>query len=113
MTQTSTATQYFRTAKGNVKHSDFHCANYRRSITLGAVIELDAAEAATWAACEVCCDDAEVKATAAAAAAKADALCANEGVTQSKRIQSNCRSCGKLGTVNRGTGKLKAHKPQR
>jgi hypothetical protein len=105
-------TNYFRTAKGSHRHTNWTCANFRRSIHLGDVIELTAAEAADYAPCDVCCPGDEVKAHAEKAAAKADAMCANAGVTHPKRIQSACRSCGKVGKVDRRTGSLRAHKPQ-
>jgi hypothetical protein len=106
----ATAT-YFRTAKGDHRHTDFHCANYRRSIHLGDVITMTPAEAADYAPCDVCCPGDEVKAAAAAAQAKSDAMCTNSGVTHPGRIESTCRDCGKRGKVNRSTGKLRGHKP--
>lgn len=101
---------YYRTAKGSHRHASYTCANNRRAIELGDVTELTAAEAAEWAACEVCCDDAEVAASAQAAAAKADAQCANGGVRRPKHIESECRDCGKRGKVDRRTGKLRPHR---
>lgn len=109
---TATQTRYFRTVKGNAWHTDFHCANYRRSIQLGAVIELTAAETEGYAPCEVCAPNDMIKAAAVKAAEKADAMCRNSGVTHPQRIQSVCQDCNKRGTVDRRTGALRAHKPQ-
>lgn len=113
MSMTTTAAQsFYRTAKGSHRHISFQCANFRRSISLGDVVEIPAGEVKDWAPCDVCCDGHEVIEHAAKVAAKADAMCGNEGVTHPKRIQSNCRTCGKLGKVDRRTGSLRAHKPQ-
>lgn len=112
-TTEATGTQtYYRTAKGSHRHADATCANFRRSIHLGGVTEIPADEAAGWAPCEACCDDTTVTTAQAAATAKADAMCANADVTHPQRIQSACRSCGKVGKVDRRTGSLRAHKPQ-
>lgn len=104
------ATRYYRTAKGSHRHADWTCANTRRSIQTGAVSEIPAAEAASWAPCDVCCDPTEVRAAATQATAKADGQCANTGVRKPRQIQSECVDCGKRGTVNRSTGSLRAHK---
>jgi hypothetical protein len=112
MTQTTTTGQtYYRTAKGSHRHAAWTCANSRRSIQLGAVTEIPAAEVSGWAPCEDCCDTATVKAATAATAAQVAAQCPNTGVRNPKHIQSECRDCGKRGTVNRSTGQLRAHKP--
>jgi hypothetical protein len=112
MTTTETTGQtYYRTAKGSHRHAAWACANSRRSIQLGGVTEIPADEVAGWAPCEDCCDTAAVKAATAVAAVKAAAQCPNTGVLNPKRIQSECRDCGKHGTVNRSTGQLRAHKP--
>lgn len=101
---------YYRTAKGSHRHADWSCANVRRSIHLGDVTEIPATEIADWAACDICCTEAEVVASIAATVAKEAAMCRNTGVRKPKHIQSECRDCGKRGTVNRSTGKLRAHK---
>jgi hypothetical protein len=110
-TNEDAATRYFRTAKGSHRHADWHCANFRRSIHLGDVVELTAAEVAEWAPCDVCCTGHEVTEHAEQARAAAAAQCRNSGVVRPKHIQSECRDCGKRGTVNRATGRLRAHKP--
>ena len=103
-------TSYYRTAKGSHRHLSFECANQRRHILLGDVSVIPADEAEGWAPCEDCCPAGEVAAAAAKAAAKAEQMCANEGVAKPRHIESTCRSCGKRGKVDRRTGKLRAHK---
>jgi hypothetical protein len=103
-------TTYYRTAKGSHKHLSHGCANQRRDILTGAVSEIPAAEVKDWAPCEHCCPTGEVTEHAAQAAAKAETMCANVGVVKPKHIESECRSCGKRGKVDRRTGKLRAHK---
>lgn len=104
--------EYYRTGQGDHRHQDFYCANARRSIHTGDPVAIPADEIASWPACEHCCPAAEVRASAEAARAKADEMCRNSGVTHPKRINSACKDCGKTGAVQRGTGKLRAHKPQ-
>jgi hypothetical protein len=106
-------TRYFRTARGSHRHADFYCANVRRSIMLGPVTELAADEAADWAPCDVCCTGHEVTAHAVTVQAKTAARCRNRGVERPNRIYSVCRDCGKEGKVDRRTGSLRAHEPQR
>ncbi len=101
-------TNYYRTSKGDARHADRECANQRRAID-SAVIELTDAEAAEMAPCEHCTSPAEQAAAEQAAAKQAETRCPNPGVTHPKRIQSNCRACGKPGKVNRRTGKIAAH----
>jgi hypothetical protein len=113
MTNTGTAaptTAYFRTAKGSHRHANYECANQRRAIESGNPTEIPTSEIKNWAACEHCCDTGEVAASIQAAAAKEAAMCRNSGVRNPKCIQSECRDCGKRGTVNRSTGSLRAHK---
>ncbi len=113
MTNTTDAATrtYYRTAKGSHRHADWTCANTRRSIFLGDVTEIPADEVKDWAACDVCCTEAEVIASVAAVEAKAATMCRNSGVRKPRHIQSECTDCGKRGTVNRSTGTLRAHKP--
>lgn len=117
MNTTATTITFFRTAKGSKRHASWYCANRRRAITSGNPIALEAGEAREWAPCKACCPAdlvaAERAEEQAREAAKRDALCDNAGVTHPKRIRSACKSCGKVGTVVRSTGSLKAHKPQR
>jgi hypothetical protein len=106
---TSTA-QYFRTAKGSHRHTDWHCANSHRAILLGDPLIIPADEAKDWAPCTVCCDaDETTEATAPATKVR----CPNTGVTHpgSRRLHDTCRDCGKPGAVNRSTGTLRAHAP--
>lgn len=103
-------TIYFQTAKGSHRHADFECANQRRAIASGDPIAIPADKVSEWAPCEHCTAPGEQAAHAAKVAAKASAQCANAGVTHPKRVQSECISCGKRGTVNRSTGSLRAHK---
>lgn len=111
-TNKATATQtYYRTAKGSHRHTDWYCANQRRSIQLGDVSEIPAGQVKDWAPCDVCCPADEVVSHVVAEQAKADEKCANTGVRNPRHIQSECRDCGKRGTVNRSTGTLRAHKP--
>jgi hypothetical protein len=115
MTKTGTAAEtatYYRTTKGSHRHASRYCANFRRSILLGDVIVIPAAEVTDWAPCADCTTEADQAAAITAAAVKADAMCANTGVRNPRCIQSECRDCGKRGTVNRSTGSLRAHKPQ-
>ena len=111
MTQMEQAggTRYYRTAKGSHRHANWTCANFRRSIHLGDVIEMTATEAADFAPCDVCCTGHEVEAHAAKVETEAAAQCPNTGVRNPRFIQSECRDCGKRGTVNRSTGALRAH----
>lgn len=108
---TDTATRaYYRTAKGSHRHADWTCANTRRSIQLGDVTEIPAGEIKDWAACDVCCTEAEVAASIVAVEAKAEAMCKNSGVRKPRHIESECLDCGKRGKVNRATGSLRAHR---
>ncbi len=112
MASTKTETvKHYQTAKGSHRHQDWHCANQRRSIQTGAVTEIPADKVSQWPACEHCCPVEEVRESAKAAAAKADEMCANTGVANPRHIQSTCNDCGKRGSVNRSTGKLRGHKP--
>lgn len=114
MSAAATGTRtYYRTAKGSHRHADWYCANGRRSIQLGDVIEIPAAEVAEWAPCDVCTSAEEVKAHTVKVEARVAEMCTNTGVRNPRCIQSECRDCGKRGTVNRSTGTLRAHKPQR
>ena len=113
MARTATATEtvtYWRTGKGSHKHENEWCANGRRSIFTGDILVIPANEADAWPACEHCCSTETIRKTAEAAAKKADEMCANTGVANPRRIQSTCNDCGKLGSVNRSTGKLRGHK---
>jgi hypothetical protein len=101
---------YYRTAKGSHKHTNYSCANLRRQIQTGPVTEIPANEVTEWTPCEHCCPTGEVAEAAAKAAAKTAAMCANVGVVKPRHIESECRSCGKRGKVDRRTGKLRAHK---
>ncbi len=109
MTETTT---FYRTAYGSHRHVSWFCANARRDIASGDPIAIPADEVSSWAACEHCCPADDVRESAAALRAKADEMCRNSGVTHPKRINSVCRDCGKAGKVQRGTGKIRAHKPQ-
>lgn len=103
-------TTYYRTGKGSHRHADVHCANVLRQIHTGDPVKLSADEAPSWAPCSNCCDAAEIaKETAPAKPVK----CANTGVTDTKRLYSKCRDCGKEGAVNRSTGTLRAHAPKK
>jgi hypothetical protein len=108
-TTTAAAARYFRTAKGSHVHADFECANQRRAIALGDPIECGIDEMAP---CEHCMPTGAVAAHLAQLAAKQDTMCAGGGVTHPQRVQSKCKSCEKVGKVDRRTGSLRAHKPQ-
>jgi hypothetical protein len=103
-------TIYYRTAKGSHKHISHGCANQRRDIMTGDVSIIPANEVADWTPCEHCCPTGMVAEAAAKAADKAAAMCPNDGVVKPRHIESECRSCGKRGKVDRRTGKLRAHK---
>lgn len=103
-------TIYYRTGKGSHRHTDFYCANTRRSLFTGDVTVIPTDEVAGWAPCDVCCGADEVAAHAATVAAAQDEMCRNSGVTNPRRMRSTCRDCGKEGAVNRSTGKIKAHR---
>jgi hypothetical protein len=107
----NTTATYYRTAKGSHRHLSFECANQLRAIRSGTPTVIPAAEVTDWAACEHCCDTAEVVASVKAAAARQDDMCTNSGVLNPRCVQSECRDCGKRGSVNRSTGSLRAHKP--
>ncbi|MFD6638368.1 hypothetical protein ACFWDN_21405 [Micromonospora chalcea] len=100
---------FYRTAKGTKRHADWACANYRRSIHLGPVVTIPEAEVADWAPCAKCAEGVAVPA-AAPAEAKPEA-CRNSGVRHPRRVESECRDCGKRGKVDRRTGKLRGHAP--
>lgn len=114
---TTAASKFYRTAKGSKRHLVWGCANQRRAITSGDPILIPATEVKDWAPCKHCCPAdlvaQERTAEAARTATKQAEQCANVSVRNPRRIQSECTSCGKRGTVNRSTGKLKGHKPQR
>lgn len=101
-------TTYYRTAKGSHVHADFECANQRRAISSGTPVEVAYGELPP---CEHCCTPDQVSEAAHKAQAIADAMCTNPGVTHPQRVRSACRSCGKVGTVDRRNGRLRAHKP--
>lgn len=114
MTATAaTATTYYRTNYGSHRHQSWACANGRRAIQSGGVIEIPAGEVKDWAPCRFCCPEAAALPAPAPAApvAPAKPQCPNEGVRNPRHIQSECRSCGKRGTVQRSTGKLRPHAP--
>ena len=103
-------TTYYRTRKGNKAHAVANCANQRRSIHTGSILEIAAAELAGWSGCQHCCSAEQIAELAAAGtAAPAAAKCANYGVTNPRAMYSTCRSCGKQGKVNRSTGTIRAH----
>ena len=110
---TSEQPTYYRTARGSHRHTRWTCANVRRSIQMGPVTEIPAAEVADWAPCDVCCGATEVTEHAARTAAATAEKCPNPGVVKPRHIESECRACGKRGKVNRSTGKIAAHKPAR
>lgn len=104
--------KFYRTRKGSKAHAKSHCANARRAIGSGSILEIPAAELAGWAGCLHCCSAEQIAELAAAGTAPAaPAKCANAGVKNSRMIYSECRSCGKSGKVNRSTGALRAHEP--
>lgn len=110
--QNTTPAKYWRTTFGTHRHVSEFCANARRAIGSGYPTVIPADEVQSWTPCEHCCPTGEVQEAAKAAAAKADEMCRNSGVTHPKRINSKCRDCGKEGKVNRSTSTLRAHKPQ-
>jgi hypothetical protein len=107
---------FYRTAKGQKRHQSFQCANQRRSIHTGNPQVIEVAEVKNWAPCSHCCPadlvERETREAATRAQAAQDDRCKNEGVRHPQRIQSECRSCGKRGTVDRRNGRLRAHRPQ-
>lgn len=109
-------TTFYRTRKGQKRHQSFECANQRRSIQLGGPVAIPATEVKDWTPCSFCCPadlvERETAEAAKRAQARQDAMCANAGVTHPQRVKSACRSCGKVGSVHRSTGSLRAHKPQ-
>lgn len=103
---------YWRTGKGSHRHASFYCANGKRDIMTGDCQPLDKDEALNWAPCLDCCSDADKEAHAVAEAARAETMCPNSGLVHNpQRIQNQCSDCGKWGTTNRATGRLRAHKP--
>ncbi len=112
-TRANGTTIFYRTGQGNMRHASFFCANSKRSLYTGDVTELPETEAADWQPCTDCCTDADVLEAQAAAAAKQATMCPNSGIGHPGRgrIQDTCKDCGKLGTVNRSTGRIRAHKP--
>lgn len=108
-------TTFYRTRKGSKRHQSFECANQRRSIHTGDPIAIPAGELKDWTPCAHCCPadlvEREAKAATAAAEAKKVDQCANRGVRHPQRMQSECTSCGKRGTVDRRTGRLRPHRP--
>jgi hypothetical protein len=104
-------TIYWRSGQGNMRHASFYCINSKRSIFTGDCLVIPADEVEQWTPCADCCTEADVTTAAQAAAAKAAANCRNSGVVHPGRISSYCKDCGKGGTVIRGRGTLRAHKP--
>jgi hypothetical protein len=106
-------TIYYRTGKGSHRHANAFCANSKREITTGDITIIPADEASNWEPCIDCCPEADVKAAAEVAAAKAAATCTNSGIMHPGRgrLYDDCKDCGKNGKVNRSTGRLRAHKP--
>lgn len=104
---------YWRTGKGTHKHASFYCANGKRDIFTGDCFVIEPSEVDGWAACMDCCTDADKAAEVAKVEAKLSTQCANNrGVANPQRFYSTCNVCGKEGKVNRGTGSIRAHKPQ-
>ena len=101
---------YFKTSKGSHKHQSFECANQRRALGSSDPIELTNIEATELPACDFCCSPGEVLASVEKHLAEQATMCRNSGVAKPLRYQSTCRDCGKLGTVVRSTGTLRAHK---
>lgn len=110
MNGTETKT-YWRTAFGDHRHQSWVCANNRRAITSGDVIQVTEAEMASLPPCEVCTGDEVTEWNRDRAAAPARKRCANSGVANPRHIESECRDCGKRGRVNRSTGTLGPHAP--
>jgi hypothetical protein len=101
---------YYRTGKGSHRHASWYCANGRRAIDTGDVIECTATEAAEMAPCQHCTDEAEivahietVVAEVAAKPAKCDGRPANP-----KFIKSQCKECAHVGTSR----SWRAHTPK-
>lgn len=77
-----------------------------RAINASVLVATDA-EAAALPPCAVCAADE----LAGWTAPQAPQRCANSGVVNRKHLQSECRDCGKRGTVVRNTGALRPHAP--
>lgn len=107
MATTQTPT-YWVTLHGTHRHANQDCANVRRAIKSGYPTPTSDMDLPL---CSFCCEAPLVAADSKARAEAAPAMCPNQGVEHPQRYQSKCRSCGKLGTVNRNTGSLRAHKP--
>lgn len=106
--------KYYRTGQGSHRHTDWYCANALRSIHTGDVFRIPAEQVKDWAPCERCCPADEVQEAAKAAQEKpVKVMCTNSGVVNPRRLHSKCRDCGKEGAVNRNTGTLRAHEPQK
>lgn len=101
-----TTKSYYRTGKGSHRHASWYCANGRRAIDTGDVIECTATEATKMAPCQHCTEVAEIVAhieTVAAKPAKCDGRPANP-----RHIKSKCTECAHVGTSRN----WKAHNPK-
>jgi len=105
-------TKFYRTRKGHKAHASSYCANARRAIGSGNILEIPAAELSGWMGCLHCCSAEQIAELAAAkGGAAAPEKCPNNGVKTPRTMYSTCRNCGKEGKVNRSTGTIKAHFP--
>ena len=103
--------KFYRTRKGHKAHASQYCANARRAIGSGSILEIPAAELSAWAPCLHCCSVEQIEAFAAGTVTEKPAQCANRGVSKPGRIYSRCIDCGKEGKVISSTGQIRAHLP--
>lgn len=106
---------FFRSGKGGRVHSSYACIASRRSIWWGEVQALTVPEAVAegWTGCGHCCTEADHALLVPAVVVEKPATCRNSGVVNGRRIYSDCIDCGKNGKVNRSTGRIRAHAPQK
>jgi hypothetical protein len=120
-TTTTTTTTYYRTGAGSHRHARRSCAFvHKRSLFVGEVSEVPAADVEAYEPCTYCCPDAEVAAHAAKPAPAAmvadDGKCTNKfpvpGSYNMSRVYVTvtCADCGATEvSMVRSSGNLRKH----
>jgi hypothetical protein len=101
--------KYYHSAKGSKRHASWYCINGLRRISSGEPIRIAPDKVGDWAPCTKCCHHDEAAQTDPTPAKPE--MCRNSGVTNPRRLYSECTDCGKSGSVNRSNATLRAHVP--
>lgn len=101
-----TDTKYYRTGKGDHRHTSWYCANAHRAIRTGDPVVIPAADVPNWAPCADCCTDADIIDVPVK-----PVHCDGELTPGNPRRLNRTCVCGKTGAVVRSTGRLRAHLP--